>query len=149
MPKSYARVLEMARSCDSPLSTAERQVLGVDHLSAGRRLAELWGLAPAVSQAAWLHHQPAEALPKSLSDGPLISVVALADAVACLASGRDEPGPHDENTVPSHLASLGLGNEDWQQLRQQAPLWAARANEQIRPASDDELADLARLQTAS
>lgn len=81
LPRSYQRVLEVAqrRACDS--AGVERTVLGLDHHSAGRRVAEHWGLPDAIQSVIWMHGQPFAVLPDS-PDRNLIGVVTLAKAVA-------------------------------------------------------------------
>ena len=81
LPKSFLRAVEAARDGKSSLATREREILGVDHALVGKRLAELWRLGPAVTQVAWMHHQPLEAIPSSLEHGRLAAVVGLADAL--------------------------------------------------------------------
>lgn len=41
----------------SPLDI-ERQILGTDHIEAGRLLGEQWGFPRIITQVLWLHHQP-------------------------------------------------------------------------------------------
>jgi signal transduction histidine kinase/HD-like signal output (HDOD) protein len=80
LPRSYERVLAVAhrRKCDS--DGVERLVLGLDHHTAGRRVAEHWKLPETIQNVVWLHGQPWAALP----DGPdraLIGIVTVAKAV--------------------------------------------------------------------
>src|SRR5262245_3333061 len=44
LPKSYARVLQRTAQCLGDISDIEREILGVDHATAGRHLAQRWGL---------------------------------------------------------------------------------------------------------
>lgn len=81
LPKSYARVLRRAAEHQIDISDAERHVLGVDHAVAGRRLAERWGLAPALVDVIWLHHHPPEALPATIAAGGHVQIVLLADVL--------------------------------------------------------------------
>ncbi|MFW5839518.1 MAG: HDOD domain-containing protein [Planctomycetota bacterium] len=81
-PKAYARALQAARVHRGNLLEYERQILGIDHVVFGRRLAEKWRLPQAVTHCIWLHHQPVEAIPASLHQTDLISLVSLADALA-------------------------------------------------------------------
>jgi putative nucleotidyltransferase with HDIG domain len=80
LPQSYARVVALAerRQCDS--APVERQVLGLDHHSAGRRLAEHWGLPAAISEVIWLHSQTFATLP-SVEHKTLVGVVSVAKAL--------------------------------------------------------------------
>ena len=82
LPKSYARVLEAAEDLNGSITDHERNIIGVDHCVAGRRLAEYWGLHQVIQEVAWLHHHPLEGIPDSLADRKLIAVVSLADAAA-------------------------------------------------------------------
>jgi len=82
LPKSYGRVLAAARGSEGNIADCERATIGTDHQVVGRRLAELWRLPDSIGQVMWLHHQPAEAVPASLTDRALIGIVGLADAVA-------------------------------------------------------------------
>ncbi|MEQ8769119.1 MAG: HDOD domain-containing protein [Phycisphaerales bacterium] len=63
LPRGYARVLRTAevRQCDS--APIERELLGLDHHTAGRRVAERWDLPEAVRDVIWLHGQPFAGLP--------------------------------------------------------------------------------------
>ncbi|GJM18450.1 MAG: hypothetical protein DHS20C14_06630 [Phycisphaeraceae bacterium] len=63
LPRGYARVLRTAeiRRCDS--AAIERELLGLDHHTAGRRVAERWDLPEAVRDVIWLHGQPFAGLP--------------------------------------------------------------------------------------
>ncbi|GAB4546499.1 MAG: hypothetical protein Tsb0013_05380 [Phycisphaerales bacterium] len=81
LPKAYAKVLRIAREKRVSLAEAERAVLGVDHHTAGRRLAERWGLPHAVQDVMWLHALDPVALPQ-LPHTPTLRAVTAADAIA-------------------------------------------------------------------
>lgn len=81
LPQAYERVLSMSASRRCPLSLIEQTVLGFDHHTAGKRLAEHWKLPSAIRDAIWLHSQPIEALPKG-ANRALVSVVTLGEAWA-------------------------------------------------------------------
>ena len=81
LPRSYARVVELTEAHHANIARVERKVIGIDHHTAGKRLAEQWGLGHAICDAIWLHGSP----PRSLPDLPhrrLIGVVGLADLFA-------------------------------------------------------------------
>jgi len=80
LPLSYERVVRLAsrRTCDS--APIERAVIGLDHHTAGRRIAEHWNLPAAIQGVIWLHGQPYQALPNT-PDRPLIGVVGVAKAL--------------------------------------------------------------------
>ena len=80
LPRSYARAIAAAAS-DGNIAHVERQLFGIDHTLAGRRLARHWALPEALSDVIWLHHQPVGAL-LALPNGRLAAVVQLADLLA-------------------------------------------------------------------
>jgi len=82
LPRSYARTLAAAKNHNGSIAEWERKTLGVDHLVAGRRLAQRWHMGSAIENVIWLHHQPSEAIPASLAEATLVRVVALADSIA-------------------------------------------------------------------
>jgi putative nucleotidyltransferase with HDIG domain len=81
-PKAYRRVLDVCVSGRCDLNDYERDVLGIDHVSFGRRLAQQWKLPPACSDVIWMHHQPFEAIPQSVGPRRLCALVSLADNLA-------------------------------------------------------------------
>lgn len=78
LPKGYERVLEMAQSKRCALCLVENAMLGIDHHTAGKRLAEHWRLPVGIRDAIWLHAQPLDSLPSG-TDRALVSVVTLAE----------------------------------------------------------------------
>ncbi len=79
LPKSFARVIEGVDLLRGNIADVERTVIGVDHMTAGRRLCEKWRLPDTVSDVAWLHGQPPAALPKGMRNGRLVNLITLAD----------------------------------------------------------------------
>ncbi|MAO21848.1 MAG: hypothetical protein CMJ25_13955 [Phycisphaerae bacterium] len=79
LPKAYSRVLEMASTKRCALSLVEHTMLGIDHLTAGKRLAEHWHLPVQIRDAMWLHTQQTSTLPSD-TDQSLVSVIALAES---------------------------------------------------------------------
>jgi putative nucleotidyltransferase with HDIG domain len=82
LPKSYARAVAAAKRHNGNIKDCECAIIGVDHCTFGRRLAERWLLPQAACQVIWLHHQPLEAIPESLPGRRLVAAVGLADAMA-------------------------------------------------------------------
>ncbi|MCE5244297.1 MAG: HDOD domain-containing protein [Syntrophobacteraceae bacterium] len=62
LPEKYAQVRSLHSEEGIPWIEAEQQVLGVDHATAGKWLAEKWNLPEVMVQAIWLHHHPLSAL---------------------------------------------------------------------------------------
>lgn len=81
LPKAYQRVLSMSKSRHCALCLVERTMMGLDHHTAGKRLAEHWKLPDPIRDAIWLHSQPIESLPQE-ANCPLVSVVTLAESWA-------------------------------------------------------------------
>ncbi len=98
VPKTYGRVARIAERNFSSLAEVERRVIGVDHHTAGKRLAEAWGLPHALQDVIWLYGQPRNSLP-DLEHEALIGVVTAANALArrlhigCSGEGREAPEP--------------------------------------------------------
>ena len=80
LPKSYARVIELTELNQGNIADFERRIIGIDHHTAGKRLAEHWNLPYAVQDCLWLHGSPFETLPR-LDHRDLIEVVGLADLI--------------------------------------------------------------------
>ena len=81
LPRSYARVVELADLNQADISGFERSVVGLDHHTAGKRLAEQWGLAPPVRDSVWLHGCPYDTVPE-LEHRRLVGLIGLADLAA-------------------------------------------------------------------
>lgn len=80
LPQSYARVLSLAERKRSDAAGIERAVLGIDHFTAGKRVAENWGLPTHLQDVIWLHGQPYKSLP-NLPHRAMIGVVTVAKAL--------------------------------------------------------------------
>jgi len=82
LPKSYTRIVETCNAQYGNIAEYERQIIGVDHTVAGRRLARQWNLPALVENVIWLHHQPVEALPESVKHVKAVALAQLADTIA-------------------------------------------------------------------
>jgi len=81
LPKASARAWRLAEHRRSSVVDAERDVIGLDHHAAGRRLAERWGLPDPVRDAIWLHGAPLPA-GMNLVNSALVGMITAADALA-------------------------------------------------------------------
>jgi putative nucleotidyltransferase with HDIG domain len=79
LPKSFNRVIEAVDLLRSNIADVERQVIGIDHMVVGKRLAERWNLPAVVRDCIWLHGQLPEALPPSVRSPKLVNLVSLAN----------------------------------------------------------------------
>ena len=81
LPQTYAKVAELTASRQGNVVEIERAVIGLDHHTAGKRLAEHWGLPHALQDVIWLHGQSRQTLPEVWHQ-PLIRAVTAADGLA-------------------------------------------------------------------
>ncbi|MEX0775536.1 MAG: HDOD domain-containing protein [Phycisphaeraceae bacterium] len=81
LPKSFGRVVELVEINQGNITEYERRIIGIDHHTAGKRLAEQWQLSHMVQDCIWLHGSPYEMLPR-LPHRRMIGVVSLADLLA-------------------------------------------------------------------
>jgi len=82
LPKSFARVVEIAVNNRTSISDVERRILGIDHAAIGKRLGEHWKLPEAIINVIWMHHHKSTSLPESVKHHDLIDVIYLADLIA-------------------------------------------------------------------
>jgi len=82
LPKSFGRVVEAVDLLRGNIADIERQVIGLDHLVAGKRLAERWNLPTIVRECIWLHGQAPQALPANVKNARMVNIVTLADTLA-------------------------------------------------------------------
>ncbi|MFK7790158.1 MAG: HDOD domain-containing protein [Phycisphaeraceae bacterium] len=80
LPRSYARVVEVCRNKRCSIAEVERSIVGIDHHTAGKRLAEQWGLPHVIQDCVWLHGSPYEALPE-LPHRRMIGLITLSNAL--------------------------------------------------------------------
>jgi signal transduction histidine kinase/HD-like signal output (HDOD) protein len=77
LPRSYARVLGLAECRAWSSAEAELRLVGLDHHTIGKRVAEHWGLPAPLRDAMWLHGQPLVSLPDGVNRN-LIGIVGVA-----------------------------------------------------------------------
>lgn len=107
LPRSYARVVEICKNKRSSMAESERQIVGIDHHTAGKRLAEHWGLPHVIHDCIWLHGSPYEALPE-LAHRRMVGVVSLSNAIVrrqMLGFSGNYSGASDTDTL---IERLGL-----------------------------------------
>ncbi|MGE3109863.1 MAG: HDOD domain-containing protein [Phycisphaerales bacterium] len=92
LPRTYAQVIETAEVRQANIAEVEASIIGLDHHTAGKRLAERWELPRIFTETIWLHGQRPEALPAG-SNRNLIGVVRAADA-ACRSLHLGWSGNH-------------------------------------------------------
>ncbi len=118
MPKSFARIVEEAKSGQSCSSAVEQRRLGTDHTILGKRLAQKWRFPDAITLAIWLHHSDTAAISQDMPQARIAQVVQLADFVA-RQSGMGQSGSYDPpESIEKKAQSLGISLEQLQQILQ-------------------------------
>jgi HD-like signal output (HDOD) protein len=123
LPKSFARVVEACELLRSNIADVERTVIGLDHMTVGKRLAERWMLPAILRDCIWLHGQLPQALPDTVRNPRLVNIITLADLVV-----RQQHIGYSGNyqftvPVPTLLEAIGLSPA---QLEAAAQLLVAR-----------------------
>lgn len=158
LPRAYARVIELVESRQGDIADFERPIVGIDHLLAGKTLAQRWGLPALLVDAMSSHNLP----PSEIPAGPnrrTLAVVHIADLMCrklalgwsgnLITSGDErelcrQAGLHPERTlsvVPklyeatsARMRDLGLGDEPSQQMLVESIL---RANQRLGRVNQD------------
>ena len=81
LPKAFARCVELADLNQSNIAEVERRVVGIDHHTAGKRIAEQWRLPHRIQDCIWLHGSSFDSLPK-LEHRKLVGLITLSDLIA-------------------------------------------------------------------
>jgi putative nucleotidyltransferase with HDIG domain len=81
LPKSFDKVVEATELLRGNIADLERQIIGLDHMVVGKRLAERWGLPATIRDCIWLHGQLPGALPAGVRNPRLVNLVTLADCL--------------------------------------------------------------------
>jgi signal transduction histidine kinase/HD-like signal output (HDOD) protein len=111
LPKSFSRAVEAAEMLRGNIADVEQTVIGLDHMIAGKRLAERWELPANIRDAIWLHGQAPAALPATVNRPRLVNLITLADLLV-----REQHLGYSGNylyTLPrqSLLDAVGVTNE--------------------------------------
>jgi signal transduction histidine kinase/HD-like signal output (HDOD) protein len=81
LPRSFDRVVALTDLNQANIAEFERRIIGIDHHTAGKRLAQQWRLPHMIADCIWLHGSPYESLPK-LEHRGMIGLISLADLIA-------------------------------------------------------------------
>ncbi|MCC7408222.1 MAG: HDOD domain-containing protein [Phycisphaeraceae bacterium] len=115
LPRAYRRVTELAELNQGNVAEFERRVVGIDHHTAGKRLAEQWQLPHEIQDSIWLHGSSYELLPR-LEHRALVGLVGLADLVA-RRQHIGYSGNFAINASPAEMArAMGLDPEKVEQV---------------------------------
>jgi len=121
MPKSFARIVEQARSAQQCSCDIEQQHLGTDHAIFGKHLAERWHLPNLIVLAIWLHHSDTATISWHIPQARIAQLIQSADSIA-RQSGIGQSGSFDSPEPMAQIAqSLGISLEQLQQICQKLP----------------------------
>ena len=104
LPRAYGRVVELTEQRRTDSAAVEREVLGIDHHSTARRIAERWSLPATLRDVAWLYDHPLSSLPEGV-DAEAIKLVAIARALV-REMHLGESGDHGPFTPAAELCDL-------------------------------------------
>ncbi|MAE60490.1 MAG: hypothetical protein CMJ49_03935 [Planctomycetaceae bacterium] len=128
LPRSYLRVIELTEKTHGNIAEIERDVLDLDHHTAGKRLAERWQLPHVIQDAMWLHGVPFESLP-DLPHRRLIGLIGLADLLV-RRQHIGYSGNHDlDESLIERATALGLDADEVESV-------VAETHEELRRRSE-------------
>jgi putative nucleotidyltransferase with HDIG domain len=121
MPKSFARIVEEAKSTKKCSRAIEQKHLGTDHTIIGKRLGQKWRLPNLIVLAIWLHHSQTVTISEDMPEARIAAVVQLADSIARQA-GIGCSGSFDLPEPAESIAQwLAISPEQLQQIRRKLP----------------------------
>ena len=128
MPKSFARIVEEAKSKQACICAIEREQLGLDYTLLGKRLAQKWHFPNEIILAIWMHHSNTDIISQGMPEARIAQIVQLANSMARQCN-IGQSGSYDLPELPEQTAqSLGVNCERLQQIRE-------RLGEQVRQKS--------------
>jgi len=121
MPKSFARMVEEAKSTKQCSRVIEQKHLGTDHTIIGKHLAQKWRLPNLIVLAIWLHHSQTVTISEDMPEARIAAVVQLADSIAH-QSGIGSSGSFDLPEPAEPIAQwLAISPEQLQQILRKLP----------------------------
>jgi putative nucleotidyltransferase with HDIG domain len=129
MPRSFAGIVEQAKSQQACTRTLEQKHLGLDHTILGKRLAAKWHLPDQITLAIWLHHSDVNLISQSMPNAKIAQVVQLADLIT-RQCGIGQSGSFDTPDSADKIAqSLAINLEQLEQIRRNLPEKVAQKSE--------------------
>jgi putative nucleotidyltransferase with HDIG domain len=129
MPRSFAGIVEQAKSQQACTRTLEQKHLGLDHTILGKRLAAKWRLPNRIVLAIWLHHSDVHLISQSMPEAKIAQVVQLADLIA-RQCGIGQSGSFDMPDSADKIAqSLAINPGQLEQIRRNLPEKVAQKSE--------------------
>lgn len=121
MPKSFARIVEEAKSQAVSCCAIEQKHLGTDHTILGKRVAQKWHLPERITLAVWLHHSDTDIISQDMPEARIAQIVQAADLLA-RQCGIGSSGSFDSPDLPEKTSQrLGITDEQLEQIRRALP----------------------------
>ena len=121
MPKSFANIVEQARSTGADTCTVESRLLGLDHTIIGKRLAQKWRMPSLITLAIWLHHTDTAKISQDMPEARIAQVVQLADLVTHQTNFGKFGSSYSPDQVEQLARSLDISLEQLDHIRQKLP----------------------------
>ncbi|WP_428388100.1 HDOD domain-containing protein [Mucisphaera sp.] len=107
LPRSYGKVLLVAQEHQAGLAEIENRVLGMDHHTAGKRLADCWKLPDLLTDTIWQHGLPPEAFNEH-ANGPMLKLIALANEIVRSLRLGDSGNHHRKSRLNDYAQAVGI-----------------------------------------
>ncbi len=118
MPRSFASIVEEAKSKNACIRSIERKHLGIDYTILGKRLAQRWHFPSEITLAVWLHRSDTERISENMPEARIAQVIQLADLIV-RQCGIGQSGSFDSPDSPEQIArSLAIVPEQVEQIRE-------------------------------
>lgn len=109
-PVQYAVAMAFAARESKSAWEAEKMVLGIDHMTVGRRIAEHWNFPPHLVAMVGGHHEPSRY--KEYYD--MVAVVHAADWLAWQLEHKSSQHTKHPGLLPEIITWLGFAEDDWE-----------------------------------
>jgi signal transduction histidine kinase/HD-like signal output (HDOD) protein len=117
MPKSFAHIVEEAKSKNTSICTIEQKYFGLDYTILGKRLAQKWHLPNEITLAIWLHRSDAVTISQDMPETRIAQIVQSADLLA-RQCGIGRSGSYDlPDSIEQIAQSLAINVEQLEQIR--------------------------------
>jgi signal transduction histidine kinase len=117
MPRSFAGIIEQAKSEQASTCTIAQKHLGTDHTLLGKRLAVKWHLPNQIMLAIWLHHSDTNVISEHMPQARLAQIVQLADLVARQCNIGQSGSYNPTDSADAIASSLAIGTDQLEQIR--------------------------------
>ncbi|NLX13188.1 MAG: HDOD domain-containing protein [Phycisphaerales bacterium] len=122
-PKSYDRVIARVEHVRGDITEIEREVFGIDHTLAGKRLAARWKLPMMIQESIWLHHHTPAVTPAQITNPLPVKLIQLADRLVRSMRIGYSGNYAEASYSTASAAALGLSTEALKKIENTLPEW--------------------------